>query len=110
MLFRSGDEVVCLMGTSTIEPSVFEHEVYIDGVKGLDKIDSLRFLKNFKEMDHIYTLESKAPRHNLSLSVLLFYASMLAEFSDGLIILDQNLDNYEANTVYLFSEIVVSKR
>lgn len=98
-------KTVCLIGKSSIEPSVFKHETYIDGVKGLDKIDKVAFLKSFKKMDSIYLLESKAPRHSLSFPVLLFCGAILAQSSKGLIILDHDIESYASNTVYLHSEI-----
>jgi hypothetical protein len=86
------------------ERSIYTDKDYVEGFKGLEKIDVPLFLEKFKKIDYSIRIEIKISIEYDEKQLMLNAAKEVARLSDGIIFFDHTIGTYIYDHFYVISD------
>lgn len=86
------------------ERSIYTDEDYLEGFKGLEKIDVPLFLEKFRKIDYSIRLEIKISLEYDEKQLTLNTAKEIARLSEGIVFFDHTIGTYIYDHFYVISD------
>jgi hypothetical protein len=86
------------------ERSIYTDEDYLEGFKGLEKIDVPLFLEKFRKIDYSIRLEIKISLEYDEKQLTLNAAKEIARLSEGIVFFDHTIGAYIYDHFYVISD------
>ena len=88
------------------ERDIFAEPDYIEAVKNPQRINTDKFLDNFKKTDYSIRLEYKGAGKDIGIALMVSAASILAEITEGIVLFHNEILDYKVDNIYLSGDLV----